>query len=198
MWPCVLLTPTDRCRRWLRVFESRGCASAADRGWCAARTPVADGPVVWVYDEAGRKRHYMTEEDDVLGGAWPLVCDDCARPFTPVVARRQVDYDLLYAHPDGTLHTVRDVPVGAIWRVEYHESHWAGADGRCYQVQLPPGGIGDQWVIEQPSTSGGHWTRTGEAPCFTAVPSILTPRYHGYLTAGVLTDDLDGRTYGGG
>ncbi len=48
-------------------------------------------------------------------------------------------------------------------------------------------------------TSG--WTVTGEAPNITVSPSIncnrFDPRggYHGWLQNGVLSDDLEGRTY---
>lgn len=194
-WRCFLVEPTDRCRRWLRVYESHDCPGAPGQGFCNAQTLVADGPVLWTLDEAGRKDHYRTEEEDVRGGAWPLACDDCHRQFGDK-AVRQVHYELLYALPDGTLCTNREMPVGAIWRAEHMEAHWGNpGDGRCYQVQLPPGGLGDQWIIEQPSQSGGHWTRTGEPPDFTCSPSILTPRYHGFLQNGVLTDDLDGHRY---
>ncbi len=46
------------------------------------------------------------------------------------------------------------------------------------------------------------WTITGEAPLLTASPSLGIGQrpeggwlYHGWLKAGVLSDDLDGRTY---
>jgi hypothetical protein len=60
-------------------------------------------------------------------------------------------------------------------------------------VVLPPGEAYDIWTIDGLASSGGRWTRTGEAPNFTVTPSILTPKYHGYLTAGVLTDSLPDR-----
>jgi hypothetical protein len=40
------------------------------------------------------------------------------------------------------------------------------------------------------------WTVTGEAPHLTLTPSINeVGRYHGFLTNGVLSDDLDGHSY---
>ena len=43
----------------------------------------------------------------------------------------------------------------------------------------------------------GGWTVTGEAPNMTLSPSInMHGTYHGYLKDGVLSDDVEGRTYG--
>lgn len=200
-WKCFLMEPTEHCRRWLRVYASAdACPLRADGAtYCEATTPIADGPAIWVRDEAGHLTHYRTEpiewpRDDPR---WPTACAHCGRVLAQD-ATHQLAYELLYRAPDGAAYTIRDMPVGAIWRAEHMEAFWGGDDGRCYQVQLPPGGIGNQWIIEQPSQSGGGWTRTGIAPNLTASPSILTPQYHGYLTAGLLTDDLDGRRYGGG
>lgn len=57
-----------------------------------------------------------------------------------------------------------------------------------------------------PETSGqeGHgWIVTGEVPKLTASPSLGIGRnaegrwhYHGWLKDGVLSDDIEGRTYG--
>jgi len=58
------------------------------------------------------------------------------------------------------------------------------------------------WCVDAVSTDGngnntGHgWTITGIPPNITATPSINFPgNYHGYLTNGFLSDDLEGRTY---
>ena len=39
------------------------------------------------------------------------------------------------------------------------------------------------------------WKVTGEIPLLTAYPSIGKPGYHGWLNGGILSDDLEGRTY---
>jgi len=63
-------------------------------------------------------------------------------------------------------------------------------------IQLP---CGDAWVIDMcfgsdPKNHG--WTITGEVPNLTASPSInAVGSYHGWLQNGVLTDDIEGRTY---
>lgn len=54
---------------------------------------------------------------------------------------------------------------------------------------------GDTWLIDAKSSNGEGWHITGEEGLWTASPSILVPRYHGYLRAGWLTDDIDGRRY---
>lgn len=59
-------------------------------------------------------------------------------------------------------------------------------------VVLPDRNI---WPMDQPASDGGYWAITGEAPNLTARPSIMTPTYHGWLTDGVLSDDLEGRSY---
>lgn len=58
------------------------------------------------------------------------------------------------------------------------------------------------WCVDAQSTDGhgnytGHgWTVTGTPPNLTASPSInMVGIYHGWLKNGVLTDDLEGRTY---
>jgi hypothetical protein len=68
-----------------------------------------------------------------------------------------------------------------------------GPDGRIWSVALPPGGGHDLWCIDAPSSTGGRWTRTGEAPNLTVNPSILTGRYHGWLHDGMLSDSLPDR-----
>lgn len=57
------------------------------------------------------------------------------------------------------------------------------------------------WIVDQKSTIRGSdqfgpgWMITGQAPALTAVPSIDTGTYHGFLQNGVLTPDLENRVY---
>lgn len=82
---------------------------------------------------------------------------------------------------------------GSIWETLSDEYKAVHADRR------PPLGIvlpsGEYWVVDQVAAGGGGWTVTGEPPNLTARPSVLSPMYHGWLTDGVLSDDLEGRTY---
>lgn len=198
-YECFLIEPTGRCRRWLRRAMPGGiCRNDGMAACCDARVRIEDGAAVERRDADGRLSYHLAAGEDAVPAddpRWPTACDACARPFGDG-APRQVHWDRAYAIParhGGGECTLRAAPIGAIWRAEWHEHRWAGADGRCYGVQLPPGGLSDQWYIEQPAASGGGWTRVGVAPDFTCSPSIVTPRYHGWLRGGILSDDLDGR-----
>jgi hypothetical protein len=67
-----------------------------------------------------------------------------------------------------------------------------------WYVVLPNGAIHN---INAKFSDGSSWAVSGEAPNFTVSPSINCypsrnrQGWHGYLTNGVLTDDLDGSTY---
>jgi hypothetical protein len=76
------------------------------------------------------------------------------------------------------------------------------ADKRLPLVVILPNG--ETWEMDRayggnPNNDG--WTITGEAPNITAMPSINAIRepresgYHGWLKNGILSDDLEGRTY---
>lgn len=63
---------------------------------------------------------------------------------------------------------------------------------------------GTPWVIDERygrDDATGHrvnqgWTVTGDPPNITAMPSInVVGRYHGWLRDGVLSDDIEGRTF---
>lgn len=60
-------------------------------------------------------------------------------------------------------------------------------------VCLPDGAW---WAIDQCYAGAKEgWTVTGLPPCVTVRPSIVSPGYHGWLTDGVLSDDIEGRIY---
>jgi len=80
--------------------------------------------------------------------------------------------------------TLRDCPPGAMYDAFWYPEK--GPDGRALCVSLPPGGGMDFWHVDGPSKGGGGWTRSGEPPFVTANPSILTPRFHGFLRNGWL------------
>jgi hypothetical protein len=70
---------------------------------------------------------------------------------------------------------------------------WLSKSGSGLVVRTP----GGDWYVDQPSSSGGNWTRSGEPPNVTANPSILqqnpseysgTRAYHGMLRSGVLEE----------
>jgi hypothetical protein len=89
-----------------------------------------------------------------------------------------------------------DFGPGAMYdATDWTPDSWRGPDGKCWAVVLPPGGQDDFWLIDSEASSGGFWTRTGEAPNLTVSPSIKTHNYHGFLQNGVLTDDVEGKVF---
>lgn len=86
------------------------------------------------------------------------------------------------------------IPAGAMWDALWMSEHYQGPDGLHLTVQLPDG---LPWTVDGPASgqNGNQgmphaWSRTGDPkvypPTVTATPSILTPQYHGFLTAGKL------------
>ena len=61
-----------------------------------------------------------------------------------------------------------------------------------YMIVCPDG---RWWPIDYRASNAEGWVVTGEAPHLTAQGSVDTGTYHGFLENGVLTDDLEGRTY---
>ena len=88
--------------------------------------------------------------------------------------------------------TIQPAPIGAMWGCDWfagcHESsglrYDRNPDGLVLCVRCP----GGDWLIDGPSDSGGSWSRTGVAPNITVTPSILQPRYHGWLRDGHLVE----------
>ncbi|HET8627443.1 MAG TPA: hypothetical protein VFL91_08485 [Thermomicrobiales bacterium] len=190
-WRCFLLEPTDRVARALRRYHS-GDGWTCDTGWHEAQTRIEDGTLI--VDECGLHRTEPLDwpRDDPR---WPTHCA-CGYEFTQDDVW-QLFYNALYRDPrDGREYALRDAPAGAMVEMSWLADVWHGADGRCYGVILPDR---REWVIDGPardgSARGPGWIRTGEPPALTARPSILTPQYHGWLTDGVLSDDLEGRRY---
>jgi hypothetical protein len=93
---------------------------------------------------------------------------------------------------EGTLFTLRNAPVGAMWDAGWMGKAHQGPDGRCLMVKTP----GGDWCIDGKSSNGNGWTRTGELPKITVKPSIGIGRnekgggwkYHGFLTDGFLVE----------
>lgn len=78
-----------------------------------------------------------------------------------------------------------------------YKREWFGKRAPLFVV-TPAG----PWCVDAQSTDGNGnftgrgWTITGTPPSITASPSINMPGvYHGWLTNGILSVDLEGRTY---
>lgn len=86
----------------------------------------------------------------------------------------------------------RSRTAGAMW------PYAQNGESPGYLLRLPNGRL---WNVTGKSTNGSKWTVTGDAPNLTARPSIHCPTdeigvgYHGWLTDGELSDDLEGRNY---
>lgn len=202
MITCFLITPINQVYRSLRRYtasDALRCPAHAAWGHSASFT-LLDDLAPLTRDERG----FMVNEDVFPADdpRWPSRCDACGYEFQPGDPR-VVDYDEIYLTPDGVfVHTrparqrignVEPAPAGAMWHAPWMADAWHGPDGRALYLRLPDG---HDWFIDGPSRSGGGWERTGEPPRLTARPSIASPGYHGWLTDGVLSADLEGRTYG--
>lgn len=194
-WQCFLVEPSDRERRSLRRYAGYGdgdrtCA-VSEMGYHNAESPIEDGPC----ERDGRG--YISQDNDWPRDdpRWPTHCA-CGYAFA-ADDEWQLFRDPIYVAPDGSEHVIHGkvapgLMVDAFWL--HAASQYAGRspDGRVLMLYLPDG---YSWIIDGPSSNGDGWQRTGPPPLITARPSILSPGYHGWLTDGVLSDDLDGRSY---
>lgn len=197
-----MVEEVGRSRAWLRRHARGECpAMPGEYSYHQAMTQVED--VETVVDDEGY--YAATPAEDYRGDPrWPTRCA-CGREFDQVDFGRgfggggdawQVLTHALYRRVDGGAGEwpVRDLPPGAMFDAQWLP--WKGPDGLSLSVSLPPDepdGHNHVWHVDGPSSSGGHWTRTGTPPNITASPSILTGKYHGFLQGGVLTDSLPDR-----
>jgi len=177
---CLYFERELKIRRSLRRYVShdqRGDCPCG--GYCQASVLLDE--LHWTSDTIEVFDHIP--HDDIR---WPKTCEACGREFINEDTW-QIFCDWLYRHPEtGDLLSIRQLPIGAIWRAHWHEDHqrWTGPDGHSLVCRLPDGG---DWLIDGPSQQHEKgWTRTGAPPKITVSPSILTDHYHGHLIEGVL------------
>lgn len=198
---CFMLEPTDRVRLKLRRYNmglkyasgeagfAEDCPGGPMDGHDASKLFLApDGADSWParLDAEGILNSYQDVAPAREDARWPTTCEQCGHALDPRT-HWQVFQELIYRRTDtGSLMTLRDAPPGAMWDAG---APWdKGPDGRSLHVSLPPNGGLDYWCVDGPAKGGGSWTRTGEPPLVTANPSILTPRYHGFLRNGWLEE----------
>lgn len=174
-YQCFMLEPSARAEHSLRRFvfeQEQKCSSPYGYHNASVEIGVVDYPLS---DYDGDSQHAVPHEDP----RWPKRCV-CGYEFI-ATDEWQENRTRLYKRVDGQpgMWTLHQPPVGAMWDATWYPKK--GPDGRCLVVQLPPGIAHDHWVIDDP-----RWTRTGDPPNVTATPSILTPRYHGWLRNGWL------------
>lgn len=123
---------------------------------------------------------------------WPTKCAGCGYVFHRD-DEWQVNDDRLYAGwPNGELYTLRNAPPGAMWDAWWLKQFWAADDGICLVVICPDG---KEWQVDGPSKQHPNtkaWSRTGDPRLaqVTALPSIDTGTYHGYLRNGEFSEPL--------
>jgi hypothetical protein len=138
---------------------------------------------------------------------WPTHCT-CGYEFQPE-DEWQVHQERLYRlHDTGELVTTRTAPVGAAWYFPWkresgfvsleYKRDWEGKR-EPISVKLPPGEPWNEWCIDGPANNKEPgWVVTGslEEGNLTASPSIAHGKwYHGFLQNGILTEDVEGRTF---
>ena len=206
-WPCFWTERTDRAIRSLRRYS----LSDSEHGYCSASVPIGEHELVTSDDFEGalgivRPAEYEGDE------RWPTNCADCGRLFATDfdgdgISRLngqdnwQVNQEPIYQRADtGERWPMKELPPGAMFDAEWNPDAWTGPDGISLAVMLPLQAWRHPWLADGPSSSGGHWSRTGDPrnpPTLTVTPSIFanSPKawpdgYHGFLQNGILTDPL--------
>ncbi|WDL96961.1 hypothetical protein [Alicyclobacillus sp. ALC3] len=111
---------------------------------------------------------------------------------------RMVEYDPAMKLEIGDMFFANEYLQNSVSLKHLSAHYLAEPAGRPPLWVMTPGGC---WCVdERPFVRGewtdGGWKVTGTAPNITARPSINFPGlYHGWLTDGVLSDDLEGRRY---
>jgi hypothetical protein len=194
-WECFLLERTDEFRESLRRFvlsNDGGACAAHPLGYHNAEVEIGTATLpdcVW----EGIAKDDWPHDD----ARWPSVCT-CGRTFT-ARDRHQHRYERLYRDSrSGKLYPLREAPVGAMWFVTWPSpdqwSTYYEMQGRGYRLPLVLMTPAGEWWMDIPASNGPGWQVTGEVPRVTARPSIHIPgRYHGWLTEGQLSNDIDGR-----
>lgn len=192
-----MVEPADVMKVYLRRYhgsdESNPCPGKY--GYHNAKSFLCEHPQSIDYEE-GVWVHSGVDEPPRDDPRWPVVCDYCNYRFVGDDVWQVFDSYQYVRSDTGEVWSTHDLLPGAMFDSFWHR-YFGGIkenpDGLVLAVALPPGGGQDVWCIDGPASSGGYWTRQGVPPNITVTPSILTGRYHGFLTNGVLTDSLGDR-----
>jgi hypothetical protein len=183
---CFWVEPAGMEARWLRRYAGReGTQCPASHGYHNAMVPIEPAP--YSKDALGGKGDFADDP------RWPTHCP-CGYEFVEADNWQVFRVDI-YRAEDGREWPIRELPPGAMYDATWYHDHpnCVGPDGIALVVILPPNGGDDYWHVDggannNPAPQG--WSRSGTVkgpnPTVTANPSILTPRYHGWLRNGVL------------
>jgi hypothetical protein len=183
---CFWLEPTEMGRSELRRYEKieynpMPPPSCPQNPMKHHDTTVYLEDIPYPFDPQGLLG-YGRDDVDHSDPHWPTVCDVCGTPFKDTDNWQHNVSRLFKGAPDGKLYTTRTMPPGSMYDAEWWPDK--GPDGIALCVVLPPNGGADYWHPDEKRQGG--WTRTGTIPKITCHPSILTPRYHGWLRDGWL------------
>lgn len=190
---CFFAVESGRTTQSLRRWHDSSDAKCPVSGWGYHDAEMRIEDAAERRSENGHHRMSPSPLEFRGDPRWPARCacgytfqaDDHWQVFTDAIYRNEAT---------GEEWPMRSLPPGAMYDAWWYRDDagvgradgTVGADGLCLCVCLPPGGGLDYWYVDGPAKGGGHWTRTGTVPNVTAMPSILTPSYHGWLRDGVL------------
>lgn len=193
-WRCFLTEPSGSVQRSFRRYSGGSKCDVNPMHYHDASVVTDPEVPEGTFVEGG----IIPDEDDQKDPRWPAACV-CGYRFH-VEDSWQVNVNRLYRGcPDGILRTLRELPIGAMWNAwwlaDVADGRYTGPDGKAWCVMMP-GGI--EWIVYGPSSDGKKWDVQGAPPIITASPSIgIGGLYHGFIKAGIISEDVDGRAYPG-
>lgn len=172
-----MIEPTVFCRREFRRFVFSSKDKFCPLG-CHDASVVIDDRLFLNADDST-----IPDEDVMKDPRWPSHCP-CGYMFQLGDEWQDNHFRLWSGAPDGKEYALRDklLPPGAC-RVD--------EDGLIF-VRLPDG----EDFCPNLTWSKERWTVSGVPPHLTVSPSInAVGTYHGYISAGVLSDDVEKRVF---
>jgi hypothetical protein len=212
------LEPTDRERMWLRRYRSSAEHKCAEtRSYCNAMFDFGECDIRYTDKGERTIAHRAELEPPHSDPRWPTKCEACGEPFAEKDPFQLFTRQIYVNLERGLRTTLDDAPPGACWdawwmsdRAERHDLRPGvgsniGPDGRCLIVKCPDG---HDWMIDSRASNctrrddNEHhcWVRHGRPEdgtlhvdkngntCAAGAGSILTPKWHGFLRNGYLTD----------
>lgn len=175
-YQCFLVEESGLVACFLRRYSTDRCPSP--HGYHSAMVRIED----MNHPPRTMREVYTPPEDP----RYPEQCE-CGYTFKETDTKQLFTLSIYESKATGERWLENALPIGAMFDAWWFPNEWKGADQRTLAVVLPPGS-GNVWIIDAPASSGNHWQRTGVPPNITVTPSILTPRYHGFLTNGILIE----------
>lgn len=190
----------------VRIYEEGACPLPGNAGYHDAMQLIhaAEPAENWVDRDPDGFAHVRSHLVPANEPRWPRLCQ-CGFAFT-AAATRQVWADELYTgSPGGALRALRHLEPGASYNAWWIAKYRPMPDGMSLVVICPDG---HPWSIDERASNctmpDDHehrcWCRHGDPrqanitvnkagkTCGAGGGSILTPRYHGMLTNGVLSE----------